>query len=75
MLWLYNLSFPQGARVIIGDLQVSDGEKVAREVGDNATFVPMDVSTNNTHNTHCLKRITPQDLVSGLINTTVVPML
>ena len=38
----------QGARVIVGDLQVSDGEKVAREIGDNATFVPMDVSTNNT---------------------------
>ena len=34
----------QGARVIIGDLQVSDGEKVAREIGDSATFVPMDVS-------------------------------
>ena len=40
--------FVQGARVIVGDLQVSDGEKVAREIGDNATFVPMDVSVNDT---------------------------
>ena len=41
--------FVQGARVIVGDLQVSDGEKVAREIGDNATFVPMDVSANDTN--------------------------
>ena len=34
----------QGARVIVGDLQVSDGEKVAKEIGENAVFVPMDVS-------------------------------
>ena len=32
--------------MIIGDLQVSDGEKVAREIGDNGTFVPMDVSND-----------------------------
>ena len=47
MLWisLWCMYFClQGARVIVGDLQVSDGEKVAREIGDNATFVPMDVS-------------------------------
>ena len=31
--------------MLIGDLQVSDGEKVAKEIGDNATFVPMDVRT------------------------------
>ena len=34
--------------MIVGDLQVSNGEKVAREIGDNATFVPMDVSANDT---------------------------
>ena len=37
--------------MIIGDLQVSDGEKMARKIGDNATFVPMDVST------HCPNKI------------------
>ena len=29
--------------MIVGDLQVSDGEKVAKEIGENAIFVPMDV--------------------------------
>lgn len=30
--------------MIIGDLQVSNGDSVAKEVGENATFVPTDVS-------------------------------
>ncbi len=34
----------QGARVIVGDLQVSNGDGVAKEAGENATFVPTDVS-------------------------------
>ena len=33
----------QGAKVIIGDLQVSNGDKVAQEIGENAVFVAMDV--------------------------------
>ena len=37
----------QGAKVIIGDVQVSNGEKVAQEIGENAIFVAMDVRTLN----------------------------
>ena len=61
----------QGARVIIGDLQVSDGEKVAREIGDNATFVPMDVSTSETCNIISHNRT----VMSRLINTIAVLVL
>ena len=38
----------QGARVVIADLQVSDGDGVAKEIGENATFVPTDVSLTMT---------------------------
>ena len=35
--------FMQGAKVIIGDLQTSNGDKIAQEIGENAVFVAMDV--------------------------------
>ena len=34
-----------GARVVIADLPSSDGETVAKELGENCAFVPTDVST------------------------------
>ena len=36
--------FVQGGKVVIADLQVSNGESVAKEIGENASFVPTDVS-------------------------------
>lgn len=36
----------QGARVILADLPSSSGAEVAKEIGDNATFVPTDVSVS-----------------------------
>ena len=36
--------FLQGAKVVVADLQVSNGESVAKEIGENASFVPTDVS-------------------------------
>lgn len=33
----------QGAKVVIGDIQASTGDKVAKEIGENAIFVAMDV--------------------------------
>ena len=41
---------PQGARVVIADLQGSKGEEVAKEIGANATFAPTDVSSRPTGN-------------------------
>ena len=34
-----------GARVVIADLPSSDGENVAKELGENCCFTPADVST------------------------------
>ena len=34
---------PQGASVLLADLQSSEGEAVAREMGGNTTFVAADV--------------------------------
>jgi 3alpha(or 20beta)-hydroxysteroid dehydrogenase len=34
----------EGARVVIGDVEVSDGEALAREIGDAARFVKLDVT-------------------------------
>lgn len=33
-----------GAKVAVFDLPVSDGEKVAKQLGENAIFAPVDVS-------------------------------
>ncbi|XP_011205119.2 3-hydroxyacyl-CoA dehydrogenase type-2 [Bactrocera dorsalis] len=35
----------QGARVVLADLSSSKGSEVAREIGDNVTFVPVDVTS------------------------------
>ena len=34
----------QGARVVIADLPTSNGENVAKELGESCTFAPTDVS-------------------------------
>ena len=34
-----------GARVVIADLPSSDGENVAKELGENCCFAPADVSS------------------------------
>ena len=36
-----------GARVVIADLPSSDGENVAKELGENCCFAPADVSSFN----------------------------
>lgn len=36
-----------GSKVVLGDLGTSEGEKVAKELGDNVVFVPLDVSSEN----------------------------
>lgn len=36
-----------GSKVILGDLQTSQGDKVAKEMGDNVVFVPLDVTSEN----------------------------
>ena len=33
-----------GARVVIADLPISDGQQVAAELGENCAFAPTDVS-------------------------------
>ena len=35
----------RGARVVIADLPSSDGENVAKELGENCCFAPADVSS------------------------------
>jgi NAD(P)-dependent dehydrogenase (short-subunit alcohol dehydrogenase family) len=42
------LLLERGARVVIFDLASSDGEAVARELGDEATFVPGDVTDSES---------------------------
>ena len=39
----------EGARVIICDLPKSAGHDLAKELGENATFSPTDVSHNSNH--------------------------
>jgi len=34
-----------GSKVVLGDLQTSQGDKVAKEIGDNVVFVPLDVTS------------------------------
>lgn len=34
-----------GAKVILGDLETSQGNQVAKEIGDNVVFVPIDVTS------------------------------
>lgn len=34
----------KGSKVVFCDLPTSDGEKVAQEIGENATFIPADVT-------------------------------
>lgn len=34
-----------GSKVILGDLQTSQGDKVAKEIGDNVVYVPLDVTS------------------------------
>lgn len=34
-----------GSKVILGDLSSSDGAQVAKELGNNVIFVPIDVSS------------------------------
>jgi 3-hydroxyacyl-CoA dehydrogenase / 3-hydroxy-2-methylbutyryl-CoA dehydrogenase len=34
-----------GSKVILGDLQTSQGDKVAKEIGENVVFVPLDVTS------------------------------
>ncbi|KAG5670048.1 hypothetical protein PVAND_000334 [Polypedilum vanderplanki] len=39
-----------GSKVVIGDLKQSPGEELAKELGNNVTFVPMDVTSENDVN-------------------------
>jgi 3-hydroxyacyl-CoA dehydrogenase/3-hydroxy-2-methylbutyryl-CoA dehydrogenase len=39
-----------GSKVVIGDLKNSPGEELAQELGDNVTFVPMDVTSESDVN-------------------------
>lgn len=34
-----------GSKVLLGDLSTSEGGKVAKEIGDNVVFVPLDVTS------------------------------
>lgn len=36
----------QGAKVVIADLPTSKGNELAKELGDNAIFTPMNVRAN-----------------------------
>lgn len=36
----------QGAKVVIADLPMSKGNELAKELGDNVIFTPMNVRTN-----------------------------
>jgi 3-hydroxyacyl-CoA dehydrogenase/3-hydroxy-2-methylbutyryl-CoA dehydrogenase len=36
-----------GSKVVIGDLKGSDGDKVAKELGNNVVYVPLDVTSEN----------------------------
>lgn len=40
MTFLFNA---QGAKVVVADLPTSPGSDIAKEIGDNATFVATDV--------------------------------
>lgn len=34
-----------GSKVLLGDLSTSEGESVAKRIGDNVVFVPIDVTS------------------------------
>ena len=58
----------EGARVVFGDVQVSAGEALAAELGDNAVFVEHDVSSESGWETIVATAVDRFGGIDGLVN-------
>ena len=57
----------EGGKVVIGDVLVEDGEKLARELGEACTFLPLDV-TREAQWTDAVAKAETMGKLCGLVN-------